>query len=188
MPHLQLVKLALGRFRLLRRGVWPKRFYRATWVLPFVFGGCNPNEGELFNVTASLTDTTCGTGVLDADDHWDFQVRLALDGETLTWYDVDTADSSQGSLTDGEFSVSTGNTYVVTEATTVSVGCSVRRHDKFSGDASLDDAGAIETLKGTLVQDYSEATGYNCDALIGEADGFEDLPCEISYSFVASPD
>lgn len=182
------VKLTFGLLRNLHRGVWPRRFHRVLWVTPFVFGGCNPNEGDLFNITASLADTTCGTGVVDAEDSWDFQVRLSLDGETLTWYDVDTAETSQGTLSDGKFSVSAGNSYIVTDATEVSVGCSVRRHDKFSGDATLDDAFEIEALKGTLVLDYSEATGYNCDALIGDADGFEDLPCEIEYSFVAKPD
>jgi hypothetical protein len=142
----------------------------------------------LFNVTAELTDTTCGTGVLDAEDSWEFQIRLTLDDSTLTWYDVETSNSSDGSLSDEEFSVSAGNNLVVTEASGTSVGCSVRRHDKYSGDATLDDEGAIEKLEGTLVFNYSAATGYNCDDLIGDSDGFEDLPCEIEYSFVARPD
>jgi hypothetical protein len=160
----------------------------ALGLLLLSWCGCNKNDGTLFNVTATLKDTTCGTGVIDANDSETFQIRLGLDDTTLSWYDVDTAKSSQGTLSDDEFSVSAGNTYAVTEPSAVSVGCSVRRHDKYSGDASLTDAGEIQKLEGAFVFEYSEATGYDCDTLIGVADGFEDLPCEIEYTFVARPD
>jgi hypothetical protein len=125
------------------------------------------------------------------DDSRSFQVRLTLDDSTLTWYDVDSGKSSEGTLSNEEFSVSAGNTYQVSEASETDVGCSLRRHDKYSGDATVssgDDENAIKKLSGTLVYTYKEATGYNCDSYIGESDGIEDLPCEVEYTFVAKPD
>lgn len=150
--------------------------------------GCEAQQGTLFKVEASLEDSTCGTGALDAEDNWDFEVRLEKDGSTLTWYDVDSGMTIVGSIDDGKFSVSDANNYVVTAASDYSVGCAVRRHDKYSGDASFDTSGGLTGLEGDMVFEYSQATGYDCDSMIGTTDGFEDLPCEIDYTFVAEPD
>jgi hypothetical protein len=46
----------------------------------------------------------------------------------------------------------------------------------------------IKKLDGTILFEYSQATGYDCDALIGATDGFDDLPCEVEFEFVATPD
>lgn len=162
------------------------RFLIASVILPICH--CNQDDGTLFNVTAVLTETTCGSGVVNDDDSRDFQVRLTLDDKTLTWYDVESASSSEGTLNEERFSVSDGNTYGLTDASGGSVGCSVRRHDRYAGDATMTDDGEIERLEGTIVFKYSEATGYNCDALIGTSDGFEDLPCNVEYEFIAVPD
>jgi len=158
-------------------------------LLLLVAGGCQiAQQGTLFEVKASLADSTCGTGALDAKDDWSFEVRLTKDGSTLTWYDVDSGATLVGSIGDGEFSVSDANNYVVTAASDYSLGCTVRRHDKYSGDAGLDSSGDLTGLDGEMVFEYSQATGYDCDSMIGTTDGFDDLPCEIDYTFVAEPD
>lgn len=150
--------------------------------------GCDgTSEGTLYNVSAALTTSTCGSGVADAADSWSFQVRLTRDGTTLTWDDVTTGITTQGTIGDGKFSVSDSNTYEVTAMSAGSAGCSVRRHVSYSGTTTIDKNDKLTELEGDIVFKYSQATGYNCDSLIGASDGFDDLPCEVDYTFVATP-
>jgi len=161
----------------------------AIIICLLAFLGCgSTNEGTLFKVNAALTDTTCGSGAVNAKDNWDFQVRLKKDDTSLTWYDVETGATTQGSINDGAFSVSDSNIYEVTVASAVSTGCSVRRHDNYSGDVTFDTEDDIAKLEGDIAFKYSQATGYTCDSLIGATDGFDDLPCEVDYTFVATPE
>jgi hypothetical protein len=168
----------------------PMNFWR-TAVIPclLLLLGCETTgEGTLFNVKATLSDSSCGSGAVDAKDNWDFQVRIKKDDTTFTWYDVDSAVSTQGTINDTAFSVSDSSTYAITNATGVSNGCSVRRHDSFSGDATLNKSKEIVSLEGDIVMKYSQATGYDCDSLIGATNGFDDLPCTVNYTFVATKD
>jgi hypothetical protein len=138
-------------------------------------------QGKLFDVNARLSDSTCGSGAVDAKDSLSFQVRIERDDDTLTWQDVDTASTMQGSVDDDEaFVVAQSNAYVITNA------CSVRRHDRYTGNITSSGS-TITKLEGEIVFDHSQATGYDCDSLIGAADGFEDLPCEVDYTFTAKP-
>jgi hypothetical protein len=160
------------------------------YFVPLLFAayGCGSTaEGTLFKVTAALADSTCGSGAVNAKDDWTFQVRLKKDGSTLTWYDVESGTTTEGNVSDGKFSVSAVNNYVVTAGSDSSTGCTVRRHDNYSGDATLDSSSNLTKLEGDIVFKYSQATGYNCDSLIGTTDGFDDLPCEVDYTFVANP-
>lgn len=88
--------------------------------LSSLFGCDGTSEGTLFDVSAALTTSTCGSGAVDAKDSWDFQVRLKEDGTTLTWDDVTTGTTTQGTLGDGKFSVSDSNTYEITAASAAS--------------------------------------------------------------------
>jgi hypothetical protein len=168
---------------------WPINVWRFAVLIPLssLFGCDGTSEGTLFDVSAALTTSTCGSGAVDAKDSWDFQVRLKEDGTTLTWDDVTTGTTSQGTIGDGKFSVSDSNTYEVTAASAASEGCSVRRHDNCSGTTTIDKNDKLTKLEGDIVFKYSQATGYNCDSLIGASDGFDDLPCEVDYTFVATP-
>jgi len=152
-----------------------------------LFCGCAQTDGAIFRVQATLSKSTCGSGAVDASDSWNFKVRLHKDGSTLTWEDVDSGMSTQGVIGSDSFSVSAGSKYEVTASTEGSVGCSVRRHDNYSGSVSYDKSGDISKLDGVISFNYTLSTGYNCDALIGTANGFEDLPCEVDYKFEASP-
>lgn len=149
---------------------------------------CEQADGTLFNVTATLSESTCGTGAADAQDSWDFQIRLSKEDSTLTWVMVTQQTEAEGVIGDDTFSVSHAETVEVTPATQLALGCSVRRHDNYSGSVTLSKASVIEKLKGQLTFKYTEATGYDCDALIGTSDGFQDLPCEVTYDFTAVPD
>jgi len=161
----------------------------APSVLLFLLGLCSAcastDEGTLFKVTAALADSTCGTGAADAKDNWTFEIRLKKDNTTLTWYDVTNGTSTDGTISDDKFAVSDTNEYVVTSASATSVGCTVRRHDSYTGTATLDKTGTITKLEGDIVFKYSQVTGYYCDPLIGATEGFDDLPCEVDYTFAA---
>ena len=185
------VRLCIDSVKYLRQfcGHYAKVLAREYFV-PLVFAayGCgSTDEGKLFDVTATLADSTCGSGAVNAKDDWTFQVRLKKDSSTLTWYDVDSGTTTEGTISDGKFSVSAANNYVVTAGSDSSTGCTVRRHDSYSGDATLDKSSNLTKLEGDIVFKYSQATGYNCDSLIGTSDGFDDLPCEVDYTFVAIP-
>lgn len=145
------------------------------------------DSGTLMAVSATLSDTTCGSGALAAEETWKFNVRVTIDGSSFKWYDVSSDTTTEGSIDDGEFAVSDANEYVISASNGISAGCTLRRRDKFSGTATLDTSKKPAKLSGTLVFKYSQATGYSCDALIGASNGFDDLPCEIDYSFSAKP-
>jgi len=157
-------------------------------MTPLLVLGCGTtNEGTLFRVSAALADNACGSGAIQVDDDWSFKVRLKKDDTTLTWYDVETGTSTEGSTSDGKFSVADTNTFVVTAATLSSVGCTVRRHDAYTGDVTLDSSGNLAKLEGDIMFKYTQGTGYDCDPLIGATNGFDDLPCEVDYTFIATP-
>jgi len=162
---------------------------RALLLLLGLCSACaSTDEGTLFKVTAALADSTCGTGAADAKDDWNFEIRLKKNDSTLTWYDVTNSTSTDGTISDDKFSVSDANDYVVTSASATSVGCTVRRHDSYTGTPTLDKSGTITKLEGDIVFKYSQVTGYDCDPLIGATDGFDDLPCEVDYTFAAVPE
>jgi hypothetical protein len=156
----------------------------ALCLLPL---GCqSADQGELFEVDATLASSTCGSGAVDPEDTWSFRVRLEREDNTLTWYDENTGSTLQGTINGDTFTIADVNVYTVTQGTVYVVGCSVRRHDHYSGTVTGSDD-AITGLEGDLVLSYSQATGYDCDALIGAPDGFADLPCEVEYVLSAEP-
>jgi hypothetical protein len=165
---------------------------RLTLLLPLSallgYAGCNPPSGDPFHVQATLSSETCGSGAVEPEDEWEFDIRLERDDSVLTWYDESSGTESRGRIDDDdEFSVSESGSYTLTEATTTSNGCTVRRHVRYSGDIDFDGESEIQSLDGTIVLEYSEATGYDCDELIGSSDGFDDLPCKVTYEFTADP-
>lgn len=157
-------------------------------ALPSLLVACTGVEtGTLMAVSATLSDTTCGSGALAADETWKFNVRVTIEDSTFKWYDVSSDTTTEGSIDDGEFAVSDASDYVITTSNGITAGCTLRRRDKFSGAATVDASKKPTKLSGTLVFKYSQATGYSCDALIGASNGIDDLPCEIDYSFSAKP-
>lgn len=148
--------------------------------------GCQTSSGgTLFNVTATLATSSCGAAVTVSASE-EFQVRITQSDDTLTWYDLDTGDSTQGSISSNAFTLARIDVFQITAASAESAGCSVRRHDSYSG--TLTKSGQnITKIEADVDSNYTEASGYFCDALIGSKDGFSDLPCEVKYSLVGTP-
>jgi hypothetical protein len=152
----------------------------------FGSAGCETNSGgTLFNVIASLSSSTCGAAVTVKESE-EFQVRVTESDGTLTWYDSETGDTMQGSITNEAFTLAKVNVYSVTSSAVESTGCAVRRHDAYAGTITKSGT-SMTKLTATVDSTYEEATGYNCDSLIGADGGFTDLPCEIKYSLVGTP-
>lgn len=148
--------------------------------------GCETsNSGTLFNVTTTLSSTNCGAAVT-VEDTEDFQVRLTLSDDELKWYEVDTGDTIQGSVSDDDFTLAKVENFQLTEASGADPGCTVRRHDSYTGVLTKSGS-SITKASGDVVSGYTEATNYSCDSLIGVSGGFADLPCQVEYSFVATP-
>jgi hypothetical protein len=136
-------------------------------------------------VTTKLSRSTCGAIVI-AEDGEEFPVRLTLSDDELNWYEVDTGDSISGSVSGSEFTLAEVEVYQVTTASEADLGCAVRRHDGYTGTLTTSGS-TITKAVGEVVSSYAEATGFSCDALIGVSGGFSDLPCEVEYSFTATP-
>lgn len=149
--------------------------------------GCETsNDGSLFNVTTTLSSSTCGAAVT-VEDSEVFQVRLTLSDDELKWYEVDTGDSIQGSVSSSDFTLAEVEVIQLTQASGTDSACAVRRHDSYNGTLTTSNSTTITKATGEVVSNYTEATGYSCDALIGVSDGFSDLPCAVNYTFVATP-
>ena len=162
----------------------------ALLLLPvWAFTACewNVETSEVFNVSATLVSTTCGTGAVDADDTISFQVSLTRDDDALTWYDIDNDLEMEGLIVDDEVTVAASQDFVITETDGEDNGCSVRRRDVY--EATLVGEGDdIEQVEGDVTFTFSQVSGTDCDSLIGDSDGFDELPCEVEYEFVAVPD
>lgn len=153
------------------------------WLLVVPLCACEwPTESsQVFNVSATLVSTTCGTGAVDAEDSISFQVSLARDDDELTWYDIDSGIQMDGIIVGEDVTVSGSQDFEVSEE------CSVRRRDTY--DVTLTGTGnSIEQVDGDITYTFSQVSGTDCDSLIGDSDGFDDLPCKIKYEFVAVPD
>ncbi len=148
---------------------------------------CSCQQAEksgVFQVTATLADNTCGNGALTAEESWDWRVTLSVTGDTLTWTDENGAELT-GTLDQQSFSVSATETYGLTAADETTQGCTVRRHERYAG--TVDTSGSeLRDLEGDAVFTYTEATGADCGDLVGADDGFDTLPCKVSYSFVGA--
>lgn len=158
------------------------RFLRPLLLaLPLCACEWNTETSQVFNVSATLESTTCGTGALDAEDSISFQVSLTRDDDMLTWYDIDGDLEMEAVIIDDDVTVSGSQDYEVTDE------CSVRRRDTY--EAALTGTGNnIEQVDGDIMFKFSQTSGTDCDALIGDSDGFDDLPCKMTYEFVAVPD
>ncbi|HEY5958221.1 MAG TPA: hypothetical protein VIV60_16770 [Polyangiaceae bacterium] len=148
--------------------------------------GCHTasESGELFDVKSTFVSSSCGAAV-DIDDGETFQVRLTYADDSLTWYELDTGETTQGSISDNAFTLAEVTGYQMTAATGYDPGCAVRRHDAYSGTFTKT-AERVSRFAATVVSNYSEASGYTCDSLIGVSGGFTDLPCTVNYTLVGT--
>jgi hypothetical protein len=148
--------------------------------------GCSgQKDGQAFSFVGTLESSTCGGGVVNASDEWSTNIRLRWKDGTLTWWDEDGNELS-GSVSSSAATLTQTATYVVTNSSSSAVGCSVTRRDTCNVTLSGAEA-AIASATGTVEFRYGEASGYECDALVGTNDGFAVLPCTVIYDFTATP-
>lgn len=149
--------------------------------------GCEfPQGSQLYDVTATLNDSTCGTGVVDAEDSLSFEVQIERDDDSLMWDDSNNGAQLEGAIDDDDFVLATSSQFEVTASEGGAAGCSVVRRDRYEG--TIEGSGdTIDRIEGEVTYTFSQATGYDCDDLIGVTNGFEDLPCTVTYTFVALP-
>lgn len=164
----------------------PISMYLATAAL-LALGGCQQNGDAVeLKVTATLVSSTCGAAV-ELEDTEEFEVTLTREDDVLTWYSQDTGTEMEGSVdSDNQITLATTSTFQVTEPSAVASGCSVRRHDAYSGTLKESSSDAITGFEVEVLSTYTEATNYSCDALIGAQGGFTDLPCEVNYELVGT--
>jgi hypothetical protein len=133
-----------------------------------------------FRVTGALEGSSCGPGALGSTELWEFEVALSRDGRDLYW--LNGKEAIAGRLaTDGVSFVF--DTRVAVDAIAAGQGrpgCKVIRSDSASGilAASPD---RVHGFSARLRFGYSAQPGSDCSALIGSPEGFEALPCEMSY-------
>lgn len=152
-------------------------------------GGGNSAEAdpEVFEVTATLTQYTCGTGQLSLDETWEFYGRLSVeDGKGVEW---DWGEGVRiGKLTSSSGSFSVSSSIVVNMRTQDEADwmppCSIQRTDDLTGKLdSTDDPRAFE---GSLVFNYLPTSGSDCeDLLLGDDRILETLPCTATYQISA---
>ncbi len=136
-----------------------------------------------FQVTARITDSSCGPGALGSQDLWEFQVELAADGAEIYWLNGD--DTVTGRLAGDQisFSFDSAGTVQLIEPRPGMPGCAVTRTDRASG--VLDAAEDVRGFSGSLSYGFVPGAGSDCSEAIGVEGGFYSLPCEIRYTMRA---
>ena len=143
-----------------------------------------------FDVVASMTESTCGTGALGAPAVWEFEVKLVRDGTTLYW--VNGPQYIPGTFaSDGvTFSFTASNEVKITDPNPQRPRCIITRLDSAvgvltEGEGDGDDA-TPSSFTGSLSYGYIAGKDDDCSHLVGVEGGFSALPCDIEYGLVAN--
>lgn len=142
---------------------------------------------EVFEVTATLTQYTCGSGQLALNESWEFYGRLTVGEDGGVEWDWGEG-VRKGKLTSESGSFSVSSSIVVNMRTQDEADwlppCSIQRTDDLVGEVdSSDDPRAFE---GTLIFNYLATNGSDCeDLLLGDDRMMEVLPCTASYQLSA---
>ena len=138
------------------------------------------DELGVFQVVGKLDSSTCGPGALGSSDVWEFEVKLSRDDRDLYWLNGKTAIHGQIASDERTFAFDTRVEIEAAKPGPGSPGCVIQRSDSASGE--LDSAGAdVQSFEGLLRFGFSPKAGGDCSPLIGVAEGFAALPCEMSY-------
>jgi hypothetical protein len=142
------------------------------------------NDLGVFSVVARLTSSSCGPGALGAQDVWEFDVRLSRDDPHLMW--LSDSDVTTGEIApDGvSFSFETAVTQQLEEPQGNHPGCAVTRSDQASGKL-VGQGTDVTSFTGRLGYVFAAKEQSDCSSLIGSAEGFALLPCEIGYEMEA---
>jgi hypothetical protein len=171
------------------------RLLRAPVVILCSLGGCGPVAeggdahvpGEYlgaYAVDATLEQSTCGAGALNAPNLWQFEVRLSQYESSLYW--LNGAEAIHGRLAaDGStFSFETKVRVEVQPSKPGFAGCTIFRLDRAKGklEHGADD---VAGFSGEIGFGYAPEAGSDCGGVVGVAGGFATLPCELSYTMQA---
>ena len=139
-----------------------------------------------FNVTATLTKTSCGAGALGMPNKWTFVAGL---GQSKT-AGVCTWDVGSGPVsgTCGGPTMSFGGKVVIdmrAGGDGTRPACSIERDD--AADLTLDNATHPASFSGTMTYTFTPTTASNCaDLVVSQMPQFLALPCTAVYSLSAS--
>ena len=154
------------------------------------FGDRNPYEpGEAlgtFHVAAKQTQNDCGAGALGAAAAWEFDVKLAWEGDSVFW-------DSGGQVIVGTLSADRSSFEIVTDVvidmrTAADAGklpCSMDRHDVAKGTI-VPEGDGVASFGGTLSYAFASTAGSSCgDLVASETPVLAAIPCSMTYSFSA---
>ncbi len=167
----------------------------AIFAVSLLAGACDLGErkepGEnlgMFDVVATMAESSCGTGALNAPAIWEFQVKLVREGTVLYW--LNGAEYIPGEFaSDGvTFSFATSTQVRMSEPTAQSLGCVITRIDAAQGILTeADPTGETQSsFTGTLSYGYIAGQDGDCSAVVGVEGGFSALPCDIAYDLSAN--
>jgi len=145
--------------------------------------GCQSQDtGDTFEISADRTSNSCGSGAVDATKEWEGNVSIEVEGDNITWTEDQNGKTLEGTVSDDSFLITDSWTTVISEGTEAAPGCSVTVRVRYVG--TLDGtSGDIENIDGEMSISYTEVSGSDCSALIGANNGFDELPCEVTYAF-----
>jgi len=133
-----------------------------------------------YAVTGALQTQTCGAD-MQAEDPWDFDVRLSRDGHTVFW--LQAASPALSGVVDGSGNVTftTSELFPLTDADGGGPYCAVIRSDTFHAALGTDATPA--TFSGDITYHYDLDDGSACGGLLyGQ---FDSVPCDVTYNLTA---
>ena len=139
-----------------------------------------------FEVSATLTQTTCGQGALGMANTWSFAVALNNDDGTCTWNTgTGPLDGTCPTMTQGTFEATT--TVDMRAGDTSLPACSILRDDVAT--LTLNSVDDPESFNGTLTYNFSPTANSDCsDLYLGDTPQFLTLPCHRHLHCDRDPD
>jgi hypothetical protein len=157
-----------------------------------IFGNKDPhqpgNDLGMFRATASLLQSSCGSGALGSPSSWQFDVKLSRGDRVLFWHNG--AEVISGSLAEDGVTFAFDAGIVMDMRTEEDLGwppCSVARRDHAEGTLAAAEADtSVDSFSAQLSYEFKPTQDSECaDLVTGETPVFAALPCAIIYQVSA---
>jgi hypothetical protein len=137
-----------------------------------------------YDVSATLEQSTCGSGAFGSTESWRFQVKLSRFENDLYW--LNGREAIVGSIgKDGRaFSFDSRVDVDIPPEESGDAECRIRREDSASGKLSADGID-VETFEGELSFRYGIVGDASCDGFLLTPGAPARLPCTIGYAMEA---
>lgn len=175
-------------------GVTPPRALRALGALTLLLAApaCadlieSEPENDLgtFQVTATMTETTCGPGALDAPAVHELTVQLTDAGGGRLYWAAEGGRLPGTLASDGKtFGIETERRARVVEKKGDALGCVVTSREATTGTLAAAENAA--SFAATLLVGYVGGVADDCSPVIGVPGWFATLPCEMTYTLVGT--